>query len=109
MKNNVIREITTLSIYLALIIVLSFVPYTGYIQIGPLAITTIPIIVAAATYHKGLKGSLMAGLAFALGSYLRAVTMFPTLMVDPMLSIVPRILMLLSIYLSYKLLGEIKL
>lgn len=108
MNSNVTRQITILSIYLSLILALTFIPYTGYIQVGPLAITTIPVIIALATYHIGIKGTILAGLAFGIGSYLRAVTMFPSLMVDPMLSIVPRIFMSISIYFVYRLLGNLK-
>jgi hypothetical protein len=53
MNSQAIRQITTLSVYLGLIMALSFIPFTGYIQVGPLAITTIPIFVAMATYHQG--------------------------------------------------------
>ena len=56
MKNKNVRTFAILSIYISIIIILTFVPYTGYLQFGPLAITTIPIIISIATYDLGFIG-----------------------------------------------------
>ena len=109
MKSRKIYTIVILSIYTSIIIILTFVPYTGYLQFGPLAITTIPVVISIATYDLGFSGAITTSLAFGIGSYLRATTLFPSLMVDPTLSIVPRIMVGLFIYLIYKILGKLKL
>jgi hypothetical protein len=61
-----------------------------------------------ATYHQGWKGTIIAGSAFALGSYLRAITLVPSLMVNPILSIAPRIVMSIFIYILYLFIKDLK-
>ncbi|NQZ66266.1 MAG: hypothetical protein HRT99_03565 [Mycoplasmatales bacterium] len=103
------REIALLGIYVSLFIILSFVPYTGYISVGAVRFTTIPALLALSTYHLGFKGAITSGIAFGLGSYISSVTISPSWLSDPVILFVPRFLLGFIIYGFYKLLGEIKL
>ena len=48
-KQLTVYSVAYLSVYVALMIALTFIPYTGYITIGPVAITTIPVFISIAT------------------------------------------------------------
>ena len=103
-----IRQLTHLSAYVAIIFILSFVPYTGYITVGTISITTIPFIIAMATYHLGFRGAITTAFTFGITSYLVALQIGSVIFVDPVVSIVPRFLLGFVIYGIYKLLGKFK-
>lgn len=110
MKKSIsIREITNLSIYVAIIIFLSFTPQTGYITIGTISITIIPIVITLATFHLGFKGALASSLSFGIFSYIVSITIVPSPLADPVLLIVPRFLLGIIIWSIWKYLGENKL
>ena len=106
-KSIDVRKITFAAVYVALITTLSFIPQVGYVRIGVIAFTTIPIFIAIATYHLGLLGVLSTSFTFGILAYIMSITLSPSPIADPVLMIVPRILLGLIIFGVYKLLGEL--
>lgn len=104
-----VRKISFIGLYVAIIIALSFIPQLGYITVGTVSITTIPVFVAIATYHMGLAGAISSSITFGVASYIMSITLSPTPLADPVLMMVPRFLLGIFVYLIYKLLGDIKL
>lgn len=105
-----LTQITTLGILMALIILMTFIPNVGYIQTGLFSITTIhiPVIVGAALL--GPLGGFVLGLTWGLTSYFYALTLGTIeamIFLNPMVSIVPRILV--GLIVSYSALGLAKL
>ena len=96
MKNRErLIRITTLGILMALIILMTFIPNIGYIQTGLFSITTIhiPVIIGAALL--GPLGGLVMGATWGITSYFYALslgTIEAMIFLNPMVSIVPRIL-----------------
>lgn len=95
---------------MALIILMTFIPNVGYIQTGLFSITTIhiPVIVGAALL--GPLGGFVLGLTWGLTSYFYALTLGTIeamIFLNPMVSIVPRILV--GLIVSYSALGLAKL
>ncbi|HQC32575.1 MAG TPA: ECF transporter S component [Bacilli bacterium] len=81
------------AMFLAIIAVMTFVPYVGYIQIGLISFTLIhlPVLIGAALF--GWKRGLMYGIFFGLGSLIKATTYPGTidfLFVNPLISVLPR-------------------
>ncbi|MFV8418807.1 hypothetical protein [Mycoplasma sp. 005V] len=79
-KSNIwdIKTIVYLALYLAITIVFTFVPYTGYITIGIVSITTIPIIILIASIHLGYLGILWTSFNFGLWSFIGSIILqFP--------------------------------
>lgn len=72
-KHEKIFQLTFLSIFIALIILLAFTPI-GYLKVGLVEITfiTIPVIVGATIL--GFKGGLILGLVFGLSSFIQCFT-----------------------------------
>ncbi|EFF41141.1 ECF transporter S component [Mycoplasmopsis alligatoris] len=101
-----IKKITYCAIYVALIMMMSLVPWLGYIKIGVIHISTIPFIVVVATLHMGFIGAFTAGLTFGIGSLIASIVFGEPTFIYPDLSVLPRILVGLLVYLFYKLLGK---
>lgn len=104
-----VRKIAYLAIYVSLLLILTFVPYTGYILLpDQISITTIPVFIAIATWHLGASGGIATSIAFGLGSYLKALAGIgsPLFAHYPELAILPRILMGLSIVLIIETMGK---
>jgi uncharacterized membrane protein len=81
------------AMFLAIIAVMTFVPYVGYIQIGLISFTLIhlPVLIGAALF--GWRRGLMYGIFFGLGSLIKATTYPGTidfLFVNPLISVLPR-------------------
>jgi succinyl-diaminopimelate desuccinylase len=89
------KDITLYGMLYAILAVLSFTPL-GFITIFTFSITTIHIVVLIAAYTRGLKGGLIVGLGFGIMSLLRALiapnTPFDTIFINPIISVLPRIL-----------------
>ena len=89
---------TISAILIAVIALMSFIPYVGYITIPgtPISICTIHIVVILAALLFGWKQGLVAGLAFGLLSLIMAATMpkapSDVLFVNPLVSVFPRAL-----------------
>lgn len=93
MRNKRIMRIVFDAMFLAIIAVMTFVPYVGYIQIGLISFTLIhlPVLIGAALF--GWKRGLMYGIFFGFGSLIKATTYPGTidfLFVNPLISVLPR-------------------
>ncbi len=106
-KKN-IANITLLAMFSAIIVAMTFTPYVGYITIpGMLSITTVHIIViiASLSLNKFSAGAFL-GLVWGISCLLYAMyngTADAAIFLDPRISVVPRILVGISIIAFYKL------
>ena len=94
-RRQSIQRITRLGILMGLIILMTFVPNIGYIQTGLFSITTIHIPVLIGAALMGPIGGLVLGLTWGLTSYFYALTLGTIeamIFLNPMVSIVPRVL-----------------
>lgn len=95
-KNKTLR-LTLLGVLSAIIIIQTFVPFLGYIPLGVLNITIIPVTVIVAAIVLGPKEGAIIGGIWGLIVFIRAYTM-PTspmaayVFTNPIISILPRIL-----------------
>ncbi len=90
MKDNIL-----LALFIGIIGIMSFVPFLGYITTGGISITTIhvPLIIGAIALGK-TKGAII-GLAFGLFNLAKAYTSGTPealIFMDPMISVLPRVL-----------------
>jgi len=96
MKNRkIIFEIVIAAMFIALLAIFSYVPYVGFITIGPISFTTIHIIVLIGAMLLGWKHGLIYGFFFGLFSFLQALSTAGTanyLFVNPFVSILPRVI-----------------
>ncbi len=96
MVNKKTRNIAFDAIFLAIIIVLTFVPYVGFIPIGPVSLTTITIPVFIGAYIFDWKKGLLYGTFFGLASFIRSfmsyVTVVDPIFQNPLISVLPRAL-----------------
>lgn len=101
-----VRRMTIISLLSAISIMLSMIPL-GYIQIGPVAITTMCIPVIIGGIIEGPMVGMVVGLIFGLTSMFRGmagmagVTGF--VFINPLVSVLPRIFIGLVSYYSFKL------
>lgn len=95
-KKTNTRNMTYYGMIMAIIIVMSLVPFLGYIQIPPLAITLIHIPVIVGTILFGWKAGLLFALTFGLSSMFVAMTRGATpldlLFINPLVSVLPRLI-----------------
>ena len=105
MKKNVNKKVLTIAetaVLVAIVILMAFTPL-GYLKIGPLSITFLPIPVAVGAIVLGPVGGAILGAAFGLTSFLQCLGIGPDaplgmliFQVNPWLAgitcIVPRIL-----------------
>lgn len=101
-----VRRMTIISLLSAISIMLSMIPL-GYIQIGPLAITTMCIPVMIGGIIEGPMVGMVVGLIFGLTSMFRGMAGMagPTspIFINPLVSVLPRIFIGLVSYYSFKL------
>lgn len=101
-----VRKMTIISVLSAISIMLSMIPFVGFIQIGPIAITTMYIPVIIGAIMEGPMAGAVIGLVFGASSLIRALTM-PTVtsfaFINPLVSILPRVLIGLLAYYVYEL------
>ncbi len=108
MRNKKVLEMTSMAMFIAIIFVMALVPYLGYIQVFAISATIIhtPVIIGA--LFGGRKFGLGLGLAFGVSSFLvaimRGATPFDLMFINPILSVLPRILFGLLIWYVYALL-----
>ncbi len=94
-RRQSIQRITRLGILMGLIILMTFIPNIGYIQTGLFSITTIHIPVLIGSALMGPIGGFVLGLTWGLTSYFYALTLGTIeamIFLNPMVSIVPRVL-----------------
>lgn len=103
MKQNKTRTMVLHAIFISIIMILTFVPFLGYIPIGPLRVTTLHIPVIIAGIILGKKSGAIIGFLFGLSS-LTVNTISPTVVsfvfspfisgniMSAVIAIVPRIM-----------------
>lgn len=111
MRDKRVYEIAVISIFTALIVVLTVVPNIGYIQIfGIAAITIIHIPVLIGGIFGGRRVAVSLGLVFGLSSLFVALTrpVLPTDFVfqNPLVSVLPRVLFGLALFEIYSFLEK---
>lgn len=109
-RNVNVRKMTIMAVLSAISIMLSMIPFVGYIQIGPIAITTMYIPVIIGAIMEGPMAGAVIGFIFGGSSLIRALTI-PTVtsfaFINPLVSIVPRILIGVIAYYVYKLVMKV--
>ena len=96
-----------LAMFLAIIMIQTWVPFMGYVAIPPLNITIIHVTVIVATLYLGPKQGLAVGTFWGLNSLIRAYTM-PTspmyiyVFSSPLVSLLPRMIMPLIVAAMYR-------
>ena len=87
------RDLVRAGILSALIIVMTVVPYTGYINYGLVEITTLHIVVAVGAVMLGWQYGAVLGFVWGVTCILRALTNpLWAPFVNPLISLVPRVL-----------------
>ncbi len=100
------RRLAVLALLIAVTALFAFSP-VGFISIPPLpAITIVHIPVLVGVLYEGLSAGLLLGACFGVFSLLRALTPaspIDTLFINPLVSILPRLLIPLLAWAVYKL------
>lgn len=95
-KNNTTKFVQ-LSLFIAIILIQSWVPFLGFINLGILSVTIIPVTVILGTLWLGTKEGTILGFVFGLNSFVRAWLIGNPVerlvFTSPLVSIIPRILM----------------
>ena len=105
-----IRRMAVISVLSAISIVLSMIPFVGYIKLGPVDATImhVPVIIGAVV--EGPLVGAAVGLIFGLTSLFKAFTE-PSItsfcFMNPIISVLPRILIGVVSYYVYKLIYKI--
>ena len=112
MRDRLIRDIVFDAMFLAIILIMTFIPYVGFIQIGVISFTLlhIPVLIGAALF--GWKRGLMYGFFFGIASLIKATTYPGTidfLFVNPLISVLPRAIFGLVAGLLFSLLQKMPL
>ncbi|MGX7106992.1 ECF transporter S component [Hutsoniella sourekii] len=106
-KNNT-RHFVFVSLFVALIILQTSVPFLGFISIGPISMTIIPITVILASLWLDLKSAVIVGLTFGLCSFLRTWLIGNPverlIFTNPLISVLPRVMMPIVVHYCKKLL-----
>ncbi len=71
------RTVAFLGVYVALFIIMTFVPQIGYIKVGPINATMMAIPVALATIHYGWKGAIFGIICFIISSIVGTIFFTP--------------------------------
>lgn len=103
-KKERIREMTILGLFIAIIVVMGFVPFLGFIPIFGLSATIIHIPVLIGAVLLGRKNGVILGLAFGVVSFIRGATSggLDFVFIFPWVSILPRVIFGLIIFDVYK-------
>ncbi|CDZ23999.1 hypothetical protein CCDG5_0874 [[Clostridium] cellulosi] len=76
-RNQKVQKMVQLSMWTAITIILAFVPYLGYISIGPFSITTVHIPVIIGAIMLGPAAGAFLGFVFGLTSVIQATLQVP--------------------------------
>ena len=109
-RRVVIRSITADAMVMAIILLMTFVPTLGFIQVTPLISFTLvhlPVLLGAAI--GGWKKGLLFGFVFGVSSYINAfgTTGLNLLFAQPWIAIPPRVLFGLFAGIAFSLLGKL--
>jgi uncharacterized membrane protein len=94
-KNTNVFQLTVISMFVAILILQTFVPFLGYIPLGTIDITIVHITVILAAVLFGPKIGLIIGTSWGLLSLIRAytrLTAFNFVFLNPLISVLPRLL-----------------
>lgn len=95
MRNKKTLEMTTMAMFIAIIVVMAMIPQVGFFQYGGVAITTLHVPVIIGAIYGGRKFGLVLGTAFGVFSlivaYLRPGPV-DVVFQNPVISILPRAL-----------------
>lgn len=108
-KNTDLFQMTIISMMVALLMIQTFVPIFGYIPLGPIDITIVHITVILSAVLFGLRTGAIVGTIWGLLSMLRAFlqpTPFNIIFLNPLISVVPRMLVGLISALAFKFLKD---
>lgn len=90
-------ELAQLAMLSAIVIVMTFVPYVGYINYGALSITLIhiPVIIGACTL--GIKGGGVLGSVWGISCIIKAIIAPPSVLdgiifKNPVIALIPRVI-----------------
>ncbi|MED1203891.1 ECF transporter S component [Heyndrickxia acidicola] len=113
-RQNKTYRITVLGVLIAIIVLQTFIPFLGYIPIGPLSLTIIQITVIITAFVLGPKDGAIIGGVWGLITFIRAFSdptspIAPIIFVNPLISVLPRILIGIFAGYSYKWLKKTKL
>lgn len=101
------RKITVLALFVAILIIQSFVPGLGYIPIGPLNATIIQITVILGGIFFGVKFGAILGLIWGVLSLTRSIVtpnILTPIIMNPLISVVPRLIVgFIAAYVFHKL------
>ncbi|MCR5349145.1 MAG: ECF transporter S component [Bacilli bacterium] len=108
--HEIIEGMTLDAIFIAIILLMTFVPNLGFIAVTPFVSFTLmhlPVLLGAAL--GGWKKGLMLGFVFGLASYMQALSSagFNALFAYPWVAIPPRMLFGLAAGLVFSLIGKI--
>ncbi len=104
-----IKSMVLTAVLASLITVMTFVPFTGYITYGGIAITTIHIPVIIGAVVLGKRGGLILGLVWGVTGLIKATTTGTPealIFMDPRISVLPRIIVGFTVGLCSDLLKE---
>ncbi len=87
-----IKTLTLTAIFIALITVMTFVPYTGYIKLGPIEITTLHIPVIIGAVILGKEGGFLLGTVWGVLCVIKALATGDPIFINPLISLVPRMI-----------------
>lgn len=113
MKNELTKRITIDGMFMALLVIMTFVPYVGFIPLTPAVSITlihVPVLIAAMLF--GWKDGLLTGLVFGLCSLIKAaaspLSPLDPFFVNPLVSVLPRAIFGLLSGLLFDLIRKIK-
>ncbi len=105
MKQSV-KDLVLAAIFTSIIVVMTFVPFLGYIRMGTVDLTLIHIPVLIGVFFLPKRYAIVLGFVFGLGSMIQALTNQDPLNIpfrNPLVSILPR--MLFTLVAAYVIVG----
>lgn len=100
-----VRKVTVIGVLSAISIMMSMLPFIGYIPIGPMKATIMHVPVIIGAVIEGPVVGATIGLIFGLTSLWNAITqpvLLSPLFYNPLVSILPRILIGIAAYYVYQ-------
>lgn len=105
------KTLTLNAMFIAITLVLALVPNIGMINFGPVAITIMHIPVIVAGIVLGFQSSMINAFAFGVASLFIAATrgsgLFDPLFVNPLVSVLPRLIFGLAISGTYNVMKKV--
>lgn len=108
-QKNDVFQLTLISMIVALLIIQTFIPVFGYIPLGPIDVTIVHITVILSAVLFGPKFGTIIGAIWGSLSMLRAFmqpTPFNIVLLNPLISVLPRLLVGLISAILFKLLKD---